>query len=356
MKEQILEWLDVAWFDQELITQTYEYERPLFLYLAVALPLVVWLFGLVSLFWQRKLLVSGPPTDVFTSPLAILAAVPWLFFGGTLALICFSLARPQKSDESGKTTSQGVDIMMVMDISSSMVDALDFKPNRLEKTKVLASQFVEGRVDDNVGMVVFAGEAFVKSPPTQDKELLQNLIEDLRDDEVNVQGTAIGSGAALAVSLLKESKSKSKLLIVISDGDNNAGSIDPLQAAALADAYGIKIYAIGVGKKGMIPYRASYKTFFGKEVESITQVENTFDETQLKAMAKSTNGEYFRATSGGALKKIFEKIDQLEKTKIESERFKYKTDFYHIYLFWAVVFFLVFVLLRSTFMVNLLKD
>lgn len=356
MKDQILEWLDFSWFDQELITKTFEYERPLYLYLAVACPLIVWLFGISRLFWQRKFLVSGTSKDVFTSPLAILAILPWLFFGGSIALICFSLARPQKSDESGKTTSEGVDIILTMDISRSMVDALDFKPNRLEKTKVLASQFVKERTDDNVGMVVFAGEAFVKSPPTQDKELLENLIKDLRSNEVDVQGTAIGSGAALAVSLLKESKSKSKILIVISDGDNNAGSIDPLQAAALADAYGIKIYAIGVGKKGLIPYRTSYTTFFGKEVEGVTQVENTFDETQLKAMAKATRGEYFRATSGYALKKIFEKIDQLEKTKIESKRFKYKIDFYQIYLFWALIFFLIFMLLRSTFMVNLLKD
>jgi len=341
------DWLSFSWWSTNVISGL-EYERSYFLHLAWILPLLLAGVGAGLLFIREKRKTTGLDKENKFNPLIIVGLIPWFFFLMSIVSVLIALGRPQRANESGKTFNEGIDIVLSLDVSGSMSNAQDFKPNRLEKTKEIASAFVESRVEDNIGMVIFAGESFVKSPLTQDKELLQSLIRSCNSREISEQGTAIGSGCALAVTLLKESKGKSKVMILISDGDNNAGNIDPVQSAKLADAYGIKVYAIGVGKEGRIPYAGG---LFGPNY-----VENTFNETDLKEIAKITKGEYFRATNDNSLLEIFKKIDELETSKLESERFKFKVDYYQVYVFWAILFLTLFVLLRSTFMVGMHRD
>lgn len=341
------DWLSFSWWGTGVLSR-FDYERPFFLQLAWLVPLLLSCLGIALLFLRKKKRFSGLDDEQKFNPVALLGLLPWSFFMLSIVSMLISMARPQRPNEAGKTFSEGIDIVLTLDVSGSMSQFLDIKPNRLEKTKEIASRFVEGRLNDNVGMVVFAGEAFVKSPLTQDKELLQSLIKTCNSREISVQGTAIGSGCALGITLLKEAKGKSKVMILISDGDNNAGNVDPIQSAKLAEAYSIKVYTIGVGKKGKVPYNGG---FLGPNF-----VENTFKETELKEIAKITGGKYFRATSEESLSNIFKEIDELETTKIESERFKFKVDYYQVYVFWSIVFLTLFVVLRSTFLVGMHRD
>lgn len=347
MSSNWFDWLSFSWWKADVFSG-FEYSRPVFIQLAWVVPFLLVLIGVGLFFIRSKKRFSGSDENQKFNPLVLLGLIPWMFFILSVVSILIALARPQRPNETGKTFNEGIDIVLTLDISGSMTQFVDIKPNRLEKTKELASKFVEGRLDDNVGMVVFAGDAFVKSPLTQDKELLQSLIKTCSSREINAQGTAIGSGCALGITLLKEAKGKSKVMILISDGDNNAGNVDPIQSAKYAQAYGIKVYTIGVGKKGRVPYQGG---LFG-----VNYTENSFKETDLKEMAKITGGEYFRATSESSLDQIFNKIDDLETTKIETERFKFKVDYYQVYVFWSIVFLTLFVLLRSTFLVGMHRD
>jgi len=200
-----------------------------------------------------------------------------------------------------------------------------------------------------IGMVVFAGEAYSLSPLTTDYKLLHTLIRDIKFGMIPADGTAIGSSLAVGVNRLVESRSKSKVVILLSDGENNAGNIDPNTAADLANDNDIKIYSIGMGKDGMVPFG---KNFFGQ-----TQyVQSQLDETNLREIAKIGQGKYFRATDENALEEIFRKIDAYEKSEIKETRFKDTRDFYPVYLKWAVCFLLVWLLLKSSFMSNVLED
>lgn len=337
-------WFSFSWFSIDLVVNQFEYERSYMLYMSIFLPIALIVFGLTRIYRGANLKVDDTWNAQF-SYVSLLALIPWFFFVSAIGLICFAMARPQKENEMAEAFTEGIDIMLALDISGSMVQGTDIKPNRLEKTKEIAADFVSKREHDNIGLVLFAGETFVKAPLTQDKEMLRQLISEISPYEIESQGTAIGGGCALAVSMLKESKAKSRIMILLSDGENTAGEINPMGGAALADAHDIKIYAIGVGGSGSSS-GGIFSQLFNQAV----------DFTELESMAKLTKGKFFHAINEEVLKNVFKEIDELETSKIDDNRYKSKSDYYHIYVSWAILFFMLFIMLRSTFMVGLLRD
>jgi Ca-activated chloride channel family protein len=238
--------------------------------------------------------------------------------------------------------------MLAVDISQSMLIE-DFEPNRLTAAKEVAREFIKGRLQDRIGIVVFSGDAFSLAPLTTDYRLLNSYLDDISFEMIESRGTAIGSALAVVTNRMRESKSKSKVCILLSDGDNTAGNIDPITSAELAAAYDIKIYTIIVGQEGMVPFG---KDYFGRP----NMVENTIDETTMRKIAEIGAGEFFRVTDNEALKSVFSRIDQYEKAEIQETRFKDTSDYYFVYLKWAILFFLLWLLLKSTFLSNALQD
>lgn len=253
----------------------------------------------------------------------VLRHVMFAFQMIAIGLLITAMARPQSSTSSQKVSTKGIDIVLAMDISGSM-RAKDFDPNRLEAARGLALDFVEGRKTDRIGLVVFAGQAFTQCPLTTDHSVLKNLFQDIEFGMIE-DGTAMGSGLATAVNRLNESKAKSKVVILLTDGVNNSGNIPPLTAAEIAETYGIKVYTIGVGTNGKAPMPV--QTITGQTVFQKTDV--YIDEETLTQVAEQTGGKYFRATDNESLKKIYTKIDELEKTEIEVKEYrKRKEEFY----------------------------
>lgn len=238
-----------------------------------------------------------------------------------IVFLVTALARPQSSNSWQTYTSEGIDIMLALDISGSML-ARDFSPDRLEAAKDVATKFILERPQDKIGLVVFAGESFTQCPLTTDQAVLVNLMRDVHSGMIE-DGTAIGLGLANAVNRLKDSSGKSKVVILLTDGVNNRGMIAPVTAAELAKTYGIRVYTIGVGTYGEAPYPV--QTPFGVQLQNVT-VE--IDESVLKQIAATTGGQYFRATDNDKLKQIYQEIDQLEKSKIEVKHFSKKQEQY----------------------------
>lgn len=238
-----------------------------------------------------------------------------------IVFLVTALARPQSSNSWQTYTSEGIDIMLALDISGSML-ARDFSPDRLEAAKDVATKFILERPQDKIGLVVFAGESFTQCPLTTDQAVLVNLMRDVHSGMIE-DGTAIGLGLANAVNRLKDSPGKSKVVILLTDGVNNRGMIAPVTAAELAKTYGIRVYTIGVGTYGEAPYPV--QTPFGIQLQNVP-VE--IDEDVLKQIAATTGGQYFRATDNDKLKQIYQEIDQLEKSKIEVKHFSKKQEQY----------------------------
>ncbi len=228
-----------------------------------------------------------------------------------IALIIFALARPQTSESNESSTSEGIDIMMALDISGSML-ARDFRPDRITAAKEITKTFIDSRPNDRIGLAVFAGEAFTQSPLTTDKATLITLLSRVKEGLID-DGTAIGNGLATAVNRLRESTAASKVIILLTDGVNNSGQIAPLTAAEIAQTFGIRVYTIGVGSRGMAPYPAIDR--FGRITYVQTPVE--IDEDILTEISTLTGGQYFRATDNRALESIYQEINELEKTKVE---------------------------------------
>ena len=347
MRELLLEFFDWSWFLPETF-RSYEWEKPIFLNLLWIIPSFILIRKFVKFLKNPVLELSLPKRVTKVNPWTYLRLVPTLFFILSMLLIVIALARPQRSNERVEQFTEGIDILLVMDISESM-DLQDFTPNRLESAKQTAIDFINGRFGDRIGMVVFAGEAYSLSPLTNDYELLTDLIEEINFQMIEAKGTAIGSALAAGTNRMKDSEIPSKVMILLSDGESNAGNVDPLFAAQLASAFNIKIYTIAVGKDGMVPYGTD---FFGRP----QMVESYLDETTLREIARIGGGEFYRASDGDALKQIFERIDTLEKAEIQENRYKETTDYYRIYLFWAMLFFLIWMWLKSTFLNNFLLD
>lgn len=232
-----------------------------------------------------------------------------------LALLIIALARPQSSSKSQKINVEGIDIILTIDLSSSML-AQDLKPDRLEAAKKISADFVKGRPEDRMGLVVFASETFTQVPLTTDHGMLLNMMKELKCGMLE-DGTAIGDGLASSVSRLKDSEAISKVVILLTDGDNNAGSIDPATAAEMAKIFGIRVYTIGVGTKGTAPYPVQ-TPFGGIQYQ---QIPVTINEPLLQQIAEETGGKYYRATSNEKLEQIYDEIDQLERSKIEINEF-----------------------------------
>ncbi|WP_461638955.1 vWA domain-containing protein [Labilibaculum euxinus] len=271
-----------------------------------------------------------------------------LFVFRVLAIVflVLAVARPQSSNSRRDVTTEGIDIVMSLDISSSML-ARDFEPDRLEAAKEVAVNFITGREDDKIGLVIFSGESFTQCPLTTDHAVLINLFNDIQSGMIE-DGTAIGLGLANAVNRLKDSKSKSKVVILLTDGVNNQGEIAPITAAELAKTFGIRVYTIGIGTMGMAPY--PIQTAFGISMRNMPV---KIDEEVLQQIADMTGGQYFRATDNNKLKAIYEQIDKLEKSKIEVKQYITKSEEYLIFALLAALFLLLEIALRNSILRNI---
>ena len=253
--------------------------------------------------------------------------LPFALRTAAFALLVVALARPQDVEQNTSTNTEGIDIMLAIDVSASML-ARDFQPDRITAAKEVAGSFIADRYGDRIGLVAFAGEAFTQSPLTTDQSTLQTLLARIRSGLIE-DGTAIGNGLATAINRLRESDAKSKVIILLTDGVNNRGEITPMTAAEIAKAQGIRVYTIGVGTEGMAPYPAidmfGNLTFVNQKVE--------IDEKTLTAMAEMTGGRYFRATDKAKLQAIYDEINQLEKSKVEvTEHISY----HELFLEWVL--------------------
>ena len=295
------------------------FANPDYLWLLLSVPLVICWHLFTRKRSQAALKISSlNGFHLKSSFLARLQPFLFLFRIFSLALIIFALARPQTTDVSTRTkTNKGIDIVMAIDVSSSML-AQDLKPNRLTALKRVASSFVDDRVSDRIGLVIYAGESYTKTPITSDRSIVKSALAAIRFEGLIEDGTAIGMGLATAVNRLKDSRAKSKVIILLTDGVNNSGFIDPKIASELAVEYQIKTYTIGLGSNGRA--RAPVGLLpNGKFQYGMTKVE--IDEDLLKEIAEKTGGLYFRATNNKKLEEIYGEINKLEKTEIEE--FKY---------------------------------
>ena len=293
--------------------------NPNYMWLFLSFPLIIVWYFLTSKKVQPVLKISS--IKGFQQKSSFLAKLQPLLFVLkllSLSLIILALSRPQTMDVSTRTkTNKGIDIVMAIDISSSML-AQDLKPNRLSSLKRVASSFIDDRISDRIGLVIYAGESYTKTPITSDRAIVKNALRDIRYDGIIEDGTAIGMGLATAVNRLKDSRAKSKVIILLTDGVNNSGFIDPKIASELAVEYQIKTYTIGLGSNGTA--RAPVGILpNGKFQYGLTKVE--IDEALLKTIAKNTGGLYFRATDNKKLEEIYNEINKLEKTEVEE--FKY---------------------------------
>ncbi|MCI7139889.1 VWA domain-containing protein [Alistipes sp.] len=256
--------------------------------------------------------------------------LPFVLRAAAFALLVVALARPQRIEQNVRTSSEGIDIVMAIDVSASML-ARDFQPDRITAAKQVAGSFIADRYGDRIGLVVFAAEAFTQSPLTTDQSTLQTLLSRIRSGVIDDSGTAIGNGLATAINRLRESEAKSKVIILLTDGVNNRGQIAPLTAAEIARAQGIRVYTIGVGTRGSAPYPAV--DIYGQPTGGTVMAPVEIDEKTLGAIAELTGGRYFRATDNAKLKAIYDEINQLEKSKVEvTEHVAYHEEF----LLWVV--------------------
>lgn len=247
-----------------------------------------------------------------------------------LALLIVAFARPQSFSSGENLYTEGIDIAMVLDISGSML-AEDFKPNRLEAAKNVINNFIKGRTTDKIGLVIFSGESFTQCPLTIDYSVLSNLLSQIKSGMIE-DGTAIGNAIANGVNRLKDSKAKSKVMILLTDGVNNAGEIDPITAAQIAQKFGIRIYSVGVGTMGEAPY--PFDTPFGRRYQMVP-VE--IDENLLRQISSITGGKYFRATNNKKLEEIYNEIDKLEKTRVEVTSYRHAKELYFNWAFFGLL-------------------
>lgn len=340
-------WYSLSWFMPATL-KGFEWEQPLYLYL---MPCVLLLFiarWLWRFFFNQKLPVAMVKSAIKSSPSAWLRLLPEFLFMLVLVLVLTAMARPQKTNEKVEQFTEGIDIMIALDISQSMMIE-DFQPNRLEAAKKVARDFIKGRIQDRIGLVIFSGDAYSLAPLSTDYELLFSYLDEVNSDMIENRGTAIGSALAVSTNRMRESETKSKVCILISDGENTSGNIDPITAAELAYGYDIKIYTILVGKNGQVPMG---KDIFGRP----QMIESQVDESTMRKIANIGNGEFFRVGDAEALKSVFNKIDQYEKAEIKETRYKDTSDYYHIYLMWAIVLYLMWLMTKSTFLANALQD
>lgn len=322
---------------------SFHFRNPEFFWLLLLIPLAAWYFYRIKRPARARIRIST--TEAFKNYRPTfrqrVANAPIVLRLLTFLFIVVALARPQSSSSSSSVTSEGISIMISLDISTSML-AEDFRPNRIEAAKKVALDFIGGRPNDLIGLVIFSGESFTQCPLTSDHAVLLNLIHDVKPGMLQ-DGTAIGDGIATAVARLKDAKTKSKVLILITDGVSNSGSVPPLTAGDIAKTFGIRVYCIGVGTKGMAPY--PFQTPFGVQYQNM---EVQIDEALMTQIADATDGKYFRATNNKKLQSIFGEIDQMEKSKVEVTEFKQYTERYLPFALMAFALFMLELVLRYT--------
>lgn len=299
-------------------------------YLLLTLLVIPCVFWYIFRGRKRHATLSVPTTSMYgglrKSWKYYLIHVPFILEMMAIVLLSLILARPQTTDRWQDTETEGIDIMLCVDVSTSML-AEDLKPNRIEAAKQVASEFINGRPNDNIGLTIFAGEAFTQCPMTVDHTVLLNMFQNVSSDiaarGIIDDGTAIGMGLSNAISRLKDSQAKSKVIILLTDGSNNRGEVSPMTAAEMAKSFGIRVYTIGVGTNGTAPY--PIQGAFGTQYISVA-VE--IDENMLRQIAQTANGQYYRATSNSKLKEVYEEIDKLERTKLQVKEFSKNQEEY----------------------------
>lgn len=329
----MFEWLSFEWFKVSTLLD-FEWANPLYLYGLFLIPLLI-LFNWIFTGRQKNNLGLSLTQNLHrNSKFALLRyLIPGFLLIG-LACIIISLARPQRDLHSADSFSEGIDIMLAIDISDSMLGT-DMSPNRLGAAKKVAKEFIEKRPNDRIGLVVFAGESFALSPLTTDHQILMQYVDDISNTLIPTSGTAIGNALATCINRLRDLQGNSKVTIILSDGDNTAGNLDPEMAVELAKNFNIRIYTIAVGKNS------------NQEI---------INETTLKMLAKEGSGKFFRASDNTTLSNIFEKINKIEKVKFKNESKADLQDYYYIYLNWAILFLLLSLLLKNTFVANVMID
>jgi Ca-activated chloride channel family protein len=322
-----------------------EFLHPYYLYLLILLiPAIVWyIFRNNRVQADLRISQLAPFLSIRKGLRVYFRHLPFILRMITLALLILILARPQSTNRWQNESVEGIDIMLALDISGSML-AADLSPNRVEASKEVASSFIAGRPNDRIGIVLFGGESFTQCPLTADHAVLLNLLQEVNVGIIEDQSTAIGLGLANAVKRLKDSDAKSRVVILVTDGVNNAGSVDPLTAAEIAKTFGIRVYTIGVGTHGMAPFPV--RDAFGNVFYQQMKVE--IDEAILRQISEMTQGTYFRATNNQKLKEIYADIDLLEKTRIHVRQYSRKYEQYGTFALAALITLLLEILLRNT--------
>ena len=302
-----------------------KFAEPIFLYLLLLIPVMIVFYILKQQNVTASVRMPGlePFSGTGTTFRHYLRHILFAMRTLAIALLIIVVARPQKTSSFQDVSTEGIDIVLTQDISGSML-ARDFKPDRLEAAKNIATEFISGRPYDRIGLVVFSGESFTQCPLTTDHAVLINLLREIQSGMIE-DGTAIGMGLATAVNRIKDSKAKSKVIILLTDGVNNRGEIAPATAAGIAKTFGIRVYTIGVGTQGTAPYPV--QTPYGIQYQDMP-VE--IDEGILQEIAKNTGGKYFRATDNDKLTQVYKEIDKLEKSKIDVRQFSKKEERYLI--------------------------
>lgn len=310
------------------IGRSMQFQNPDILYLLVVIPLIIAYYIFVS---RRRAAMRVSTLGGERMPRTLrywLRDLPMVLRLSALAVLIVALARPVEAHSSSESSTEGIDIVLAMDISGSML-AKDFEPDRITASKHLASEFAAERIGDRISVVAFAGEAFTQCPLTSDKASVGTMLSRLRSGVVD-DGTAIGNGLATAINRLRESGAKSKVVVLLTDGVNNRGQISPIMAAEIARDMGIKVYTIGVGTKGQAPMPAV--DMFGNQTYVMADVE--IDEELLRKIANTTGGEYFRAVDNEALKQIYSQIDEMEKSEVQITHY---TSYEELYLGWLLL-------------------
>jgi Ca-activated chloride channel family protein len=324
------------------------FAEPLFLYLLAVIPAMITFYILKQQSAQASLRMPGlqPFEEAGTTFRHYLRHIIFAFRTVAVILLIIVLARPQTIDKFQDMSTEGIDIVLTLDISGSML-ARDFRPDRLEASKNVATEFISGRPYDRIGLVVFSGESFTQCPLTTDHAVLINLLRELKSGMIE-DGTAIGMGLATAVNRIKDSEAKSKVIILLTDGVNNRGEIAPATAADIAKTYGIRVYTIGVGTQGVAPYPV--QTPFGMQYQDMP-VE--IDEAILQEIAQTTGGKYFRATDNDKLVQVYGEIDKLEKSKIDVKQFSRRDEKYLLPAIIAFCLLMFEIFVRNTLFRNL---
>ncbi|SOE21831.1 Ca-activated chloride channel family protein [Spirosomataceae bacterium TFI 002] len=327
------EWFSLKWFSPSQLGQ-FTWDNPTMFYGLASIPLIFLFRWLLNKNREEKLSLDLPKDIKTKDSITLLRLLIPVFF--TLGLTCLwiAAARPQKVLESEEEVTVGVNIVLALDISESMLTT-DLVPNRFQAAKAVAKQFVSGRKNDKIGLVVFAGEAYSLCPLTSDQKLLQQYISEIEPSMVPISGTAIGNALAACINRLRNIPGESKVAILLSDGDNTAGDLEPLTAVELAKSFGIRIYTIAIGKN---------------------QSTGELDTQSLRKIATEGGGSFYQATDNNKLENIFAEISKVETTRFNNRVVKDVRDYYSTYLYWAISFFILSFVLKNSFLGNVLED